>query len=150
MNTYSKFDAQSGGGVIFRRLTKFLIDGQRRQVVRQMRLEATGALEHLILEAEADFDPVMAREIERMLRTNGAPMVRLSETLMPRMRVRFNVSDEQFDRLGSAEHRELKRSCNACPGAARCWQALRDGEDKRVCQTFCPNAETFEQLSAAG
>lgn len=147
MNIHSQCNAQSGTPSFLRRLTTVLVNGQRRQAVQKMRIEASGELEALILEAEADFDPDMAREIDRLLATGAAPLIRYSETLMPRMRERFDVSAEQFGYLSNKEQRAIKNICDGCPDASRCWEALRGGEAKAVCRSFCPNAATFERLS---
>lgn len=148
MNIHSQCNAQSGAPSFLHRLTAVLVNGQRRQAVQRMRLEAFSTLETLILEAEADFDPDMAKEIERLLATGAAPLIRYSETLMPRMLERFDVSAEQFEYLSNKEQRAIKSICDGCSDAGRCWEALRGRETQAVCRSFCPNAETFERLSA--
>ena len=72
--------------------------------------------------------------------------MRFEKTLMPQMQARFGVTEEQMGALEARELTAMKKRCNSCSEAARCWQALRGGESAERCREFCPNADTFDRL----
>ncbi|HLV77329.1 MAG TPA: DUF6455 family protein [Marinobacter sp.] len=129
------------------RLKDNWLAGQYRGAVRAMHMEAPASLAEIMADASPALEPVVAAEIESLLRTGGAPFVRLSKTLMPRMRANFGVTEAQLGALAAGHLAAVEDRCNSCREAARCWTALRARETAEQCRTFCPNAEVFEELA---
>jgi len=120
--------------------------GQYRGAVRAMQLHAPTSLADIIAEASPMLEPVVAAEIERLLRTGGAPFVSFANTLMPRMRASFGVTEAQLATLAPDSLAAAEKRCNACSQAARCWTALRARASSGDCRAFCPNAPVFDEL----
>lgn len=115
-------------------------------VVRSLQMEAPDEFARIIARADPALDAGLASEVERLLRTGGAPFVRFDQTLMPKMIDRFGVTTEQLETLSHNELKVMQKSCNSCAETARCWNALRSGHNAEQCREFCPNSAAFEEL----
>ena len=146
MNMNAQVSTEQSKSTLIGRLADRLIAGQYQMAVKSLQLEAPDALEHIIAQADPALDSSVAAEIERLLKTGGAPFVRFDKTLMPQMQARLGVTEEQMGALEARELSAMKKRCNSCSEAARCWQALRGGESAEQCREFCPNADTFDRL----
>ena len=135
MNMNTQVSTQPRSTVIGR-LADRLIAGQYQMAVKSLQMEAPDALEQIVAQADPALDSSVAAEIERLLRTGGAPFVRFEKTLMPQMQARFGVTEEQMGALEARELTAMKKRCNSCSEAARCWQALRGGESAEQCRKF--------------
>lgn len=116
--------------------------------VQALQLHAPEALENIIAEADARLEPAFAEEVERLLNVPGALSVRHADALMPLMQERFGLSQARLEVVDAETQRTLRKTCNACMVAGRCWRAMRGGESAETCRGFCPNAAAFDRLAA--
>lgn len=148
MNMNAQVSTEQSKSTLIGRLADRLIASQYQMAVKSLQMEAPDALEQIVAQADPALDSSVAAEIERLLRTGGAPFVRFEKTLMPQMQARFGVTEEQMGALEARELSAMKKRCNSCSEAARCWQALRGGESAEQCREFCPNAGLFRKFKA--
>lgn len=71
------------------------------------------------------------------------------EELLPEMMARFGVDAEALQREEGAVLHDIRRVCAACPSQRQCRKALAAGASLDECRKLCPNAGTFDSLTAA-
>ncbi|MCC5858853.1 MAG: hypothetical protein JJT90_11900 [Ectothiorhodospiraceae bacterium] len=125
-----------------------LAAARQHSAVQALQLHAPEALERIVAQADARLEPAFAEEVERLLSVPGALSLRHADTLMPLMRERFGVGQARWNALDAEERRGLRKTCDACGVAGRCWRAMRGGEPAETCRGFCPNAAAFDGLAA--
>lgn len=116
-----------------------------RQQLQELRYGGAGVLASLIADLEASLDPAFERELARRLGDPDYRDMSPATLLLPVMRERFGLDPVVAE---APEGRALKTTCEDCPAAGRCWQALRHGATATQCQGFCPNAPSLIREAA--
>ena len=147
MNMNTQVSTQHPKPNLISRLTNRLVAGQYRMALKSLQMDAADSLADLIAEADPALDTAISGEIERLLRTGGAPFVRFDETLMPKMRARFGGDHWPAGCPGSERAGGYEEALQLMLGSRAMLEGLRGGESAEQCAEFCPNARIFEALA---